>query len=99
VNALERDSIGLAAVFAIAHEIRGFAGTAGLAGTGRIADGLCHYLEEVERAGASPDPVLTSLHITAIARAARAEDEASRTSEIVAAELSELVSRRLKELK
>ena len=32
-------------VFSATHEIRGLAGTAGLTATGRIANGLCHYLD------------------------------------------------------
>ena len=38
-----------------AHEIRGFAETAGLRATGRIADGLCRYFEEMRKFGAEPD--------------------------------------------
>ncbi len=38
-----------------AHEIRGFAETAGLAATGRIADGLCRYFDEMDKLAADPD--------------------------------------------
>jgi chemotaxis protein histidine kinase CheA len=99
VSALEGASSDMAAVFAIVHEIRGLAATAGLAATGRIADGLFRYLDEMQRAKASPDPMLVALHISAIIRAARAEDEASRMSEEVASELSMLVKRKLGELR
>jgi hypothetical protein len=80
-----------------AHEIRGFAETAGLRATGRIADGLCHYLEEMGEFGAALDPAIIALHVSAIVRAAHAEDEASRMSDVVAKELAALVARRLAE--
>ena len=98
VGALDASASDLGAVFAIAHEVRGFAATAGLSATGRIADGLYRYLDRVRKAGAQPDRALVSLHVSAIVRAAHAEDEASRMSEVVASELSELVSRKLKDV-
>lgn len=82
-----------------AHEIRGFAETAGLKATGRIADGLCGYFEEMAKLGAEPDTSVIALHISAIVRAAHAEDEASRMSEVVAKELAALVSHKLSEAK
>jgi hypothetical protein len=82
-----------------AHEIRGFAETAGLRATGHIADGLCRYLEEMGKYGASPDSAVIALHVSAIVRAAHAEDEASRMSEVVAKELATLVSRKLAEVR
>lgn len=82
-----------------AHEIRGFADTAGLKATGRIADGLCRYFEEMEKLGAEPDTAVIALHISAIVRAAHAEDEASRMSDVVAKELAALVHHKLAETK
>ena len=82
-----------------AHEIRGFAETAGLKATGRIADGLCRYLEEMAKLDAEPDTAVVTLHISAIVRAAHAEDEASRMSEVVAKELAALVGHKLSEAK
>ena len=80
-----------------AHEIRGFAETAGLAATGRIADGLCGYFDEMEKLGALPDRNVIALHVSAIARAAYAEDEAIRMGNMVAKELATLVERKLAE--
>ena len=80
-----------------AHEIRGFAETAGLRATGRIADGLCRYFEEMRKLGAPPDTAVIALHVSAIVRAANAEDEASRMSDVVAKELASLVSHKLAE--
>jgi len=80
-----------------AHEIRGFAETAGLAATGRIADGLCGYFDEMEKLGAEPDRNVITLHVSAIARAAYAEDEAIRMGNMVAKELATLVQRKLAE--
>ena len=82
-----------------AHEIRGFAETAGLAATGRIADGLCRYFDEMDKLGAPPDIEVVEVHVSAIARAAYAEDEAIRMGEMVAKELSVLVNRKLSETK
>ena len=84
-----------AAIFEQAHEIRGLAGNAGLVATGRIANGLCKYLDAIDCAGRTPDQTLVALHLEAIARAARAEDEATRLGEEVANELAALVDKRL----
>lgn len=80
-----------------AHEIRGFAENAGLRATGRIADGLCRYFEEMGKFEAAPDPAVIALHVSAIVRAAHAEDEASRMSDVVARELAMLVAHKLAE--
>ena len=56
VAALESASADPVAVFAISHEIRGFAATAGLAATGRIADGLFRYLDDYNGGPAAPIP-------------------------------------------
>ena len=86
------------AIFAQAHEIRGLAGNAGLLATGRIANGLCKYLDAINRARLRPDQGLVALHLEAIARAAHAEDEATRLGEEVANELAALVDRKLAEI-
>jgi len=88
----------LPAVFEQAHEIRGLAGNAGLAATGRIANGLCKYLDATQRAGVKPERSLVVLHLEAIARAARAEDEATRLGNTVANELAVLVDKKLAEI-
>ena len=49
VDELETAPGDMTLVFEKAHEIRGFAETAGLVATGRIADGLCRYIDEMER--------------------------------------------------
>ena len=85
--------------FDMAHEIRGFAETAGLKATGRIADGLCRYFEEMAKLNAEPDTAVVALHISAIVRAAQAEDEASRMNDVVAKELAALVHHKLSETK
>jgi hypothetical protein len=80
-----------------AHEIRGFAETAGLRATGRIAHGLCRYFEDMEKLGAIPDDAVIALHISAIVRAAHAKDEANRAGDAVAKELAALVAHKLAE--
>lgn len=88
----------LVTTFEQAHEIRGLAGNAGLAATGRIANGLCKYLDAIERAECASDRELVVLHLEAIARAARAEDEATRLGDAVANELAALVDKKLAEI-
>ena len=82
-----------------AHEIRGFAETAGLHATGRIADGLCRYFDESDQLGVGTDMAIVGLHVSAIVRAAHAENEVSQMSEVVARELSTLVNHKLTEIK
>lgn len=79
------------AILAEAYEIRSMAETAGLTASGRIAGGLCLYLNAVARAKTPADPKVVSLHVDAIARAARARDEATRLGTEVASELRTLV--------
>ena len=88
----------LTTTFEQAHEIRGLAGNAGLAATGRIANGLCKYLDASERAGRTPDQALVVLHLEAIARAAHAEDEATRLGDTVVNELAVLANKKLAEI-
>jgi hypothetical protein len=78
------------AVFAEAHEIRGIAETAGLTATGRIADGLCRYLDAAKTRGCTADASVIALHVESISRAASAEDEATKLGGRVIAELSML---------
>jgi HPt (histidine-containing phosphotransfer) domain-containing protein len=82
-------------VFDEAHEIRGLAGNAGLAASGRIADGLCAYLSAMTQADAAIDPGVVGLHAGSISRAANARDEATRLGTEVDQELRALVKRRL----
>ncbi|HEY4942821.1 MAG TPA: hypothetical protein VII56_15435 [Rhizomicrobium sp.] len=86
-------------VYDTTHEIRGLAGTAGLAATGRIANGLCHYLDAIAALGLKPDSAITSLHLGAISRSARTDDDAARHGDAVAQQLSALVARKLSEIK
>jgi hypothetical protein len=97
VDELEQAGGDMKIVFEIAHEIRGFAETAGLVTTGRIAEILCHYMDDMAHIGKPADPTIVALHASAIARAARAEDDGVRMGETVAAELAALVARRLSE--
>jgi hypothetical protein len=80
-----------------AHEIKGFAETAGLLSTGRIAEGLCRYFEDSEKLGLAPEPAVVSLHVSAIGRAARDQNVASQMSDAVARELAGLVAHKLAE--
>jgi HPt (histidine-containing phosphotransfer) domain-containing protein len=87
------------AVFAAAHEVRGLAGTAGLPATGRIANGLCHYLDAMAQRARAPDSVVAGLHLDAILRSARTGDDAARHGDAVAQQLSALVAHKLSEIK
>lgn len=97
VEELEDACGDMRAVFDKVHEIRGFAETAGLVTTGRIADILCRYMDDMYRIGKPMDTMIVKLHVSAIARAARAEDDDVKMGEVVAAELAALVARRLAE--
>ena len=97
VDEMDAAARDLKKLFAIAHEIRGFAETAGMVTTGRIAEILCRYMDDVERAGRPLDTTIVTLHASAIARAARAEEDDVGMGEKVAAELAGLVARRLAE--
>jgi len=87
-----------AGIYDQAHEIRGLAGNAGLAATARIANGLCRYLDALARAKRTPEGMVVALHLDAISRAARAEDEATRLGDTVANELAQLVEKKLAEI-
>ena len=95
VGELENAQGDMAKIFETAHEIRGFAETAGLVTTGRIADILCRYMDDMERIKKPVDLTLVALNVSAIGRAARAEDGDVAMGDAVAAELAALVARRL----
>jgi len=97
VRALEAAAGDHKKTYEKAHEIRGLAETAGLAAAGRIADGLCGYFDEMDQLDAAPDPEVIAVHVSAIARAAFAEDEAIRMGDVVAMELAVLVDLKLSE--
>jgi hypothetical protein len=82
-------------IFECVHEIRGFAETARLVTTGRIAEILCRYMDDMERLEKPLDTHLVELHVSAIVRAARAEKDDIKLGEVVAAELAALVARKL----
>jgi HPt (histidine-containing phosphotransfer) domain-containing protein len=84
-----------AAAFEEAHDIRGLAGTVGLVAAGHIANGLCLYLDTLTARGQRADRAVIMLHVEAIARAAHAQDEATRLGGKVAVELAALVARKL----
>jgi hypothetical protein len=95
VDELEEAGGDMPCVFDKVHEIRGFAETAGLVTTGRIADILCRYMDDMYRIGKPLDTMIVTLHVSAIARAARAEDDDVKMGEVVAGELAALVAQRL----
>jgi HPt (histidine-containing phosphotransfer) domain-containing protein len=95
VEELEKAQGDMTLVFEKAHEIRGFAETAGLVTTGRIADILCRYMDDMERIKKPLDITLVALNVSAIGRAARTEDGNAAMGDVVAAELAALVARRL----
>jgi hypothetical protein len=95
VEELEAAGSNMAGIHDKVHDIRCFAETAGLVTTGRIADILCRYMDDMERVGKPLDAHIVTLHVAAIARAARAEDDDAAMGDVVAAELAALVSRRL----
>jgi len=86
-------------LYAEAHEIRGLAETVGLVAAGRIANGLCSYLDEARRRGLAADTALLKLYVEAAVRATRATDDATRLGDKVALELAALAMRRLAEAK
>ncbi len=87
------------ALYSEAHEIRGLAETVGLVAAGRIANGLCSYLDEVKHRAVAADRPLLRLYVEAAVRATRATDDATRLGDKVAVELAALAARRLGEAK
>ena len=97
VEELEAAGTNLVLVLDKAHEIRGFAETAGMLSTGRIADGLCRYCDEAEQRGIAPDAAVVALHVSAIGRTARDPDTMTHMNDVVAKELAQLAGRKLAE--
>lgn len=95
VEALEEAGANLTQIFAVAHEIRNFAANAGMGTAGRVAENLCRYMDEMERVKKPVDPAIVTLHVAAIARAARAEEDDAKMGDVVSGELNALVKRRL----
>jgi len=86
----------VAALFAQAHEMRGLAELAGIGVAGRMANGLCQYLDALD--GGRPDETTVRLHVEAIERVARGEDHGAIAA-VVAEELTALVIRKLGEVR
>jgi hypothetical protein len=97
VEELEKAGTNFELVFDKAHDIRGFAETAGMLSTGRIADGLCRYFDEAAQGGMPPDAAVVALHVSAIGRTARDTDARSHMNDVVARELSVLAAHKLSE--
>lgn len=97
VEAMEEAGTDAAMIFAAVHEIRGLAENAGMVTTGRIADSLCRYMDEMDRVRKPVDQAVVTLHVAAIGRAARADQDDARMGDAVAGELNALVARRLAE--
>jgi hypothetical protein len=97
VTELEEAGLDFTILSDKAHEIRGFAETAGMMSTGRIADGLCRYFEDAYQAGVRPDNAVVALHVSAIGRTARDTNAMSQMSDVVARELAMLAGRKLAE--
>ena len=95
VDELEGAGADMGRVFEKAHEIRGFAQTAGLVTTGRIAEILARYMDDMMRIDKPVEKAIVALHVSAIARAARATEDDVKMGKVVAAELAALVARRL----
>jgi hypothetical protein len=97
VEELEEAGADFELVSEKAHEIRGFAETAGMLSTGRIADGLCRYFDDAHKSGVPLDAAVVALHISAIGRTARDPDALSHMNDMVAKELSALAAHKLSE--
>jgi hypothetical protein len=97
VEELEKAGMDYELVSEKAHEIRGFAETAGMLSTGRIADGLCRYFDDAHQSGVPLDHAVVALHISAIGRTARDTDALSHMNDVVAKELAGLAARKLAE--
>jgi|WetSurMetagenome_2_1015567.scaffolds.fasta_scaffold629477_1 HPt (histidine-containing phosphotransfer) domain-containing protein len=85
-------------IYGEAHEVRGLAGNAGLNAAAAIAAELCRYLDALIGADIAPEAAVVQIHLEATIRAARAEDEAPRLGDTVAAVLSLLVTKKLAEV-
>jgi len=94
---LERAGADIALVSDKAHEIKGFADTAGLPATARIAESLCHYLERCQDMGAATDNAVIALHVGAIGRASRDTNLDAHMQDAVIKELATLTAHKLAE--
>ena len=97
VGELEKAGMDFSLLSEKARDIRGFAETAGMFSTGRIADGLCRYFDDAAQAGVPPDTAVVALHVSAISRSARDPDALSQMNDMVARELAMLAGRKLAE--
>ncbi len=97
VEELEQAGMNFELVSEKAHEIRGFAETAGMLSAGRIADGLCRYFDDADKAGVPADAAVVALHVSAVGRTARDPDALSHMNDVVARELSALAGKKLAE--
>ncbi|HTO41218.1 MAG TPA: hypothetical protein VL026_09605 [Rhizomicrobium sp.] len=91
-DAARQDDV--AAIFAQAHELRGLGELAGIGVVGRMANGLCQYLDALD--GKAPDSATVRLHVEAIERVVRGQDHGAIAA-VVAEELTALVIRKLGE--
>jgi hypothetical protein len=94
---MEEAAGDMALVYQKVHEIRGFAETAGLVVTGRISEILCRYMDDMERSAKPLDTTIVALNVSAIIRAARAEEVDTKVAETVTEEMAALVALRLAE--
>jgi hypothetical protein len=94
---LESAGLNFEIVSEKAHEIRGFAETAGMRATGRIADGLCRYFDEAQQSGVAPDAAVVALHVSAIGHTARDPNALNQMNDVVATELDMLAGRKIAE--
>lgn len=85
-------------IYEVSHEIRGLAGNAGLKTTALIANELCRYLDAFAQAGITPEQAVVRLHLESISRATRMEDETAALGDTVAAQLAQLVNKKLAEI-
>jgi|GEM_PF-1882103 len=94
----EGDSAKIHQVYAIAHEIRGLAGTFARPMTGRVANQLCLYLETLPELTRAEEGVVR-LHVDAMHAAATGSSEPSaEVADATLAGLDRLVSRAIEHL-
>jgi hypothetical protein len=99
VKELEHAGGNMTVVSDKAHEIKGFADTAGLPATARIAEGLCRYMEESDVLKAAPDAAVVALYVSAVGRSTRNTGAEAQASSTVASELAALAAHKLAEVK
>lgn len=94
----EGDSTKIHHVYAIAHEIRGLAGTFARPMTGRVANQLCLYLEALPELTRAEEGVVR-LHVDAMhAAATGAREPCTEVADATLAGLDRLVSRAIEHL-